>query len=150
MNFGILNKKESNKILDEIKENFGIKKIELDYGFIKNDDKIYLITKDLGRIDFKKLKINDIGLYFCALSKGGISLSIEATQMIGNKAAKNVVEIFDEEVKYWFNGESLVRKNLSGMVIIKNKNDFLGCGYAKDGLIINYIPKERRVKELIL
>ena len=58
-------------------------------------------------------------------------------------------EISDEELKYWFNGENLARKNLSGFVLIKNKNDFLGCGYAKEGIIINYIPKERRVKELI-
>lgn len=149
MEFKILNKKESLRLLERIKEQFGVKELKLDYGFIQNKDKIYLISKDINKINYKELRINDIGLYFCSIEKNGIRLSIEGSQLIGNKATKNVVEIFDEELKYWFNGENLVRKNLSGFVLIKNKNDFLGCGYAKEGMIINYIPKERRVKELI-
>jgi len=149
MEFKILNRKESLRLMGRIKEQFGIKELKLDYGFIQNKDKIYLISKDFDKINYKELRINDIGLYFCSLEKNGIRLSIEGSQLIGDKATKNVVEISDEELKYWFNGENLARKNLSGFVLIKNKNDFLGCGYAKEGIIINYIPKERRVKELI-
>lgn len=149
MNFRILNKKESNKILDKIKEQFGIKELRLDYGFIQIKDKIYLISKDLSKIDFKQLRINNIGLYFCGIEKSGFRLSIEGSQLIGNKSTKNVVELTDKELDYWFNGESLIRKDVYGYVLIKHKNDFLGSGYAKDGLVLNYLPKERRVKELI-
>lgn len=148
MYFKILNKKESSRILDRIKEQFGIKELKLDYGFIESKEKIYIISKSLGKIDYKQLRINNIGLYFCSLEKNGIRLSIEGSQLIGKKATRNVIDIMDEELVYWMNGESLVRKNVFGYVLIKHNNDFLGCGYAKDGLIINYIPKERRIKEL--
>ena len=149
MEFKILNRKESLRLLERIKEQFGIEELKLDYGFIQNKDKIYLISKDLAKINYKELRINDIGLYFCNLEKNGIRMTIEGSQLIGKNATKNVVEISDEELRYWFNGENLVRKDVSGFVLIKNKNDFLGCGYAKEGIIINYIPKERRAKELI-
>ena len=149
MNFKIFNKKESLRLLERIKEQFGIKELKLDYGFIQNNDKIYLISKDIAKINYKELRINDIGLYFCTIMNNGIRLSIEGSQLIGKNATKNVVEISDEELKCWFNGENLVRKDIFGYVLIKNKDDFLGCGYAKEGVIINYVPKERRVKELI-
>lgn len=149
MNYKILSKKESTKIIEDLKEQFGIKDLKLDYGFVQKEDKIFLISKDLAKIDYKELRINNIGLYFCTIANNGIRLSIEGSQIIGKKATKNVIEIFDEELQYWFNGEALVRKNISGFVLIKHNNDFLGCGYGKEGLIINYIPKERRVSELI-
>lgn len=149
MDFKILNTKEVSKIISDLEEHFGIKNLKLDYGFIRREDKIFLITKDLAKIDYKNLRINDIGLYFCTIATNGIRLSIEGSQMIGKKATKNVIDITDDEVNYWFNGESLVRKDVSGFVLIKHNDDFLGCGYGKEGLIINYVPKERRVKELI-
>lgn len=150
MDFKILNKKEALRLLERVKEQFGIKELDLNCGFIQNKDKIYLISKDLAKINYKELRINDIGLYFCTITNGGIRLSIEGSQLIGKNATKNVVEISDEELRYWFNGESLIRKDISGYVLIKNNNDFLGCGYAREGLILNYVPKERRVKELII
>ena len=43
-------------------------------------------------------------------------------------------------------GEDLnIEGDYSGFVIIKNKNDFLGTGKYKDGIILNYVGKERRV-----
>ena len=76
-------------------------------------------------------------------------MSIEGSQLIGKYATKNIIEISDEELRYWFNGEPLVR-DISGFFLIRYKTDFIGCGYSKEGKIINYVPKERRAKELII
>ncbi|MBU0930178.1 MAG: hypothetical protein KJ623_03855 [Nanoarchaeota archaeon] len=149
MNLRVLNKKESLEIINRIIKQFDIKNLGLDYAFFQNEDKIFLISKDLRKVDFQKLRINNLGLYFCTLAKNGIRLTIEGTQLIGDKANKNIIDIKENELVYWFNGENLVRKDIDGFVIIKYKNDFLGCGYGKEGIIINYIPKERRVKGLI-
>ncbi|MBI4453076.1 hypothetical protein HY636_00360 [Candidatus Woesearchaeota archaeon] len=37
-------------------------------------------------------------------------------------------------------------KQENAFVILKYKNDFFGCGRLKDGIILNHIPKERRIK----
>ena len=34
---------------------------------------------------------------------------------------------------------------LYGFVIIKNRDDFLGCGRVVDSKLLNYVQKERRV-----
>ena len=36
--------------------------------------------------------------------------------------------------------------DLKGFVIIKNKDNFLGCGKVAENKILNFIPKERRTK----
>jgi len=87
-------------------------------------------------------------MYFCEIDNKGIRLSIEGTQIIGQKATKNVVELNEEETKKWFKGEDLDKecKDCSGFVILKHKNDFLGNGKYSNGKILNYVGKVRRVK----
>ncbi len=67
--------------------------------------------------------------------------------MIGNESGKNILTLDDEQVLYWIAGENIrVETSLRGYVLIKNKKDYLGCGYVKDKTLLNYIPKERRLK----
>ncbi len=142
-----LNSKETKEILKLIESQWGAK-LKLDCAFVKNSkSRIFIVNKDINKIDFSKLRINSIGMYFCDL-ENGIRLSIEGSQIIGPKATKNVVEINDEQVKQWLKGEDLEiedKNNYSGFVIIKNKNDFLGTGKIKDNKILNYVNKGRRV-----
>jgi len=65
---------------------------------------------------------------------------------IGPNATKNVVQIDSLQVKQWFNGEDLeINEDYDGFVIIKHNNDFLGTGKYKDGKVLNYVGKGRRV-----
>lgn len=140
----ILNKKEIKQILYSMEKQFGAK-VKLDYGFLKKYNKIFLINKDISKIDLSKLRINSLGLYFCEIFDG-IRLSIEGSQIIGPKATKNVVEINEEQAKKWLKGEELeIEGDYSGFVILKHNNDFLGNGKYKDGKILNYVAKERRI-----
>jgi len=92
-----------------------------------------------------KLRINSLGLYFGKIEKDGLRLSIEGSQLIGNKSKKNVIKLDDNQVKEWMAGEVLEIKDYKGFVIIKHKNDFLGCGKAKEDRILNFVPKTRRL-----
>ena len=146
-----LNSKETKEILKLIEEQWGAK-LKLDYTFAKNNkNRGFIINKDISKIDFSKLRINSIGMYFCDL-ENEIRLSIEGSQIIGPKATKNVVEINGEQVKQWLKGEDLEiedKSNCSGFVIIKHENDFLGTGKYKENKILNYVGKSRRINSLI-
>ncbi|MBI3026931.1 hypothetical protein HYY70_02365 [Candidatus Woesearchaeota archaeon] len=142
----ILNSKEIKEILMLIESQWGAK-IKLDYGFLKSSkNRVFVVSKSISEIDVSKLRINSVGMYFCEIDGKGIRLSIEGSQIIGPKAAKNIAEINEEETKRWFKGEDLETKgNYSGFLIIKNKNDFLGSGKYANGRILNYVGKTRRV-----
>ena len=143
----ILNNKEIKEILKLIEKQWGAK-LKLDYGFLKNNkNRIFIINKDISKIDFSKLRLNSVGMYFCEIDSRGIRLSIEGSQIIGPKAAKNIVELDEEETRKWLKGEDLEKncENCSGFVILKNNKDFLGNGKYTNGKILNYVGKTRRV-----
>ena len=143
----ILNNKEIKEIYKLIDNQWGAK-IKLDYGFLKNNkNRVFIISKEISKIDLSKLRLNSVGMYFCECDKFGIRLSIEGSQIVGPKAAKNVVELDEEETKKWFKGEDLEKecKDCSGFVILKHNKDFLGNGKYANGKILNYVSKTRRI-----
>jgi len=103
------------------------------------------VSKKLGEINTKKLRINSIGVYFCKPEKGGIRLTIEGCQMI--KPQKNVAEIDDKQLAKWMKGEDIefMEASLKGYAAVKHGKDFFGCGFCKGGKIINYVAKGRRL-----
>ena len=122
----ILNSKEIKEICKAIEKQWGAK-IKMDYGFLRNNkNRVFIINRDISKIDFSKLRLNSIGMYFCEIDDRGIRLSIEGSQIVGKHAKKNVVEIDGEETKRWFKGEDLEKEchDCKGFVILKNKNDF--------------------------
>ncbi len=145
-NLQILNKKQIKVILYLLEKQFGFKG-DLDYVFLQNKErKIFIVNKEIENLNLDKLRINSVGLYFGKLEKDGLRLSIEGSQMIGRKAYKNVVEINEKQVKEWLSGQDLTIKNYSGFVLIKYKNNLLGCGKAKEGKILNFVSKVRRIR----
>ncbi len=146
----ILNNKEIKKIYELIEKQWNIK-IKLNYGFLRNNkNRIFLISKDISKIDLSKLRLNSVGMYFCEIDDKGIRLSIEGSQIVGPKAEKNIIELNEDEVKKWFKGEDLEKecKDCKGFVILKNKNDFLGTGKYTNGRILNYVGKTRRISAI--
>src|SRR3989338_490358 len=143
----ILNNKEIKEILKLIEKQWGAK-LKLDYGFLRNSkDRVFIISKDIAKIDTSKLRLNSVGMYFCETDRKGIRLSIEGSQLIGSKATKIIVELDEEEIKKWFRGEDLEKEcnDCNGFVILKHNNDFLGNGKYSNGKILNYVGKMRRV-----
>ena len=142
----ILNSKEIKSIKKIIKKQWNAD-VTLDYAFLMNGKgKIFVVNREIGRIDFSKININNLGLYFGELRFGELRLSIEGSQIIGPFAKKNIIDIDDKQIEEWMqgNGIDVENKNLDGFVIIKHNKDFLGSGKYKKGRILNYVPKERR------
>ena len=146
----ILNSKEIKEILKLIEDQWGAK-LDLNYAFLKNKkDRIFIINKDISKIDLEKLRVNSIGMYFCEIDRKGIRLSIEGSQIVGPKATKNIAEINEEQEKQWFKGQDLdIDGDRFGFVLVKHNNDFLGTGKFKENKILNYVSKSRRISSSI-
>ena len=152
----ILNAKQKKEIVEIITGQWGVPKdFFKPYVFLKSQkDKIYLSTKALASIDLSKLRIDSIGLYFCTLMYDGkVRVSIEGSQLIGEHARKNVLELNKKDVNDWMQGkdiELIENQGCEGYVLVKYKEtgDFLGCGKLKENVLQNFVPKVRRVKEL--
>ncbi|MBR9683358.1 hypothetical protein GOV03_02350 [Candidatus Woesearchaeota archaeon] len=147
----ILNTREVKKIKEKLKEQFGFVGV-LDYAFLLNaKDRIFIVNRDVSRIDLEKLKVDKYGMYFGELGDE-LRLSMEGAWMIGKKAKKNVVELEKEEVKEYFLGESL-DKDLgteNRWVLLKYNDDVISCAKYKNKKILNFLPKIRRSQELII
>jgi len=147
MNLKILNTKEVKEIRAKILEQWGTE-FKTDFAFLlSSKNRIYLVSKDIAKIDYEKLRLQVVGVYFGEIMDNGeLRLSIEGSQMIGKDAAKNVVEIEKENVKKWLYGQDIrIETECSGFVIVKSINDFMGTGKVKEGNLLNFIPKIRRI-----
>jgi 16S rRNA (cytosine1407-C5)-methyltransferase len=143
----VQNRKEVERISNLLKTQFGCDFSFISYALYQNNrDKLYIVDKSVVTVDFNKIRVNALGLYFGEINEGMIRLSMEGAQMIGPLAKKNVVEISNDEAKEWMQGIDIeIKTGLSGYVLIKNNNDFLGCGKATQNKILNYVPKIRRL-----
>ena len=113
--------------------------------------KVWLLTKKFFEIDLSKLKINSFGLYFGKLKRNEkIHLSTEGAQLVGKNATKNVLELDEASALKFMQGSDLkikLPKNCEAhnFVIIKRKDDILGCSLALEDGIKNLLPKSRRI-----
>ena len=152
-----LNNKEIKKIKELFREEFGYFWQE-DYAYLMNEDgRLFIINKDIAKIDLKKLRIDRIGLYAAEVKNNQPRLSKEGAQLLvqeaeqQHKTVKNILELTAEEVKDYFRGSDLSRNlgNESKLVLLKYEDNILGCARYKEGKIINFLPKMNRGEVII-
>lgn len=143
----ILVSKEIKHVHELLKDQWGFEG-KLDYAFLRNSqDNVYIVSKDVAKIDWTKLRITGVGSYFGEL-KNGLRLSIEGSQLIGPGAQKNVVDINAEETMLWLKGHDIkMFDTVKGYVLVRSGKDFLGTGTIKDNMLLNFVPKIRRLPE---
>ena len=101
-----LNSKDYKEIAKKINEQWDADFSFADFVIKSAKDKIYIISRDLEKIDYKNYNIEQAGLYIAHINdRNEIRLSIEGSQIIGPKATKNVVEINEEQTKQWLKRE---------------------------------------------
>jgi NOL1/NOP2/fmu family ribosome biogenesis protein len=143
----ILNSREKKELNEKVEAQWGASFDKSLVFLMSNKEKVYIANPEISNIDFSKIKIDNVGLYICSIARDDIRLSIEGSQIIGCNAKKNVLKITDDEVRDWLRGLDLARRDtgFSGYVIIKHKDDFLGCGKVSEKGIFNFVPKTRRI-----
>ena len=151
MEIKVLNSKEKHRIIEKLKERFGIKSIP--YIIVQSGkERLRIASTSLSADKIKELSqnvnIESIGLYFATLVNDEIRLSIDATHLLKSQINKNILEISEKEKEEWLKGGDLQKKNNErGFVIIRYKEDLLGTGKLSEEKIGNFLPKERRVKD---
>lgn len=149
----ILNSKEKKllfkKLKDQWKTNTDLLKDKV--FFRKSSGKVFILEKEAAELLIEtNVRIYSYGNYFGTDVENGFRVSIEGSQIIGEISNANIIELNDDEIKQWVAGNDMTKDFPSnGFVIIKNKKDFYGCGKSGNGRILNYIPKARRIKNLL-
>jgi len=154
----IVYKAEKKKILEKLSY-YGITKVpHLLLKFGKEKIRGYsgdLSIDEIAEID-KTCRIELMGLYLFHEYAEEVRLSLDALHTFKDQITKNIIELTDQQAEQWFRGEDLqieeieASKNLGslgkGFKILKHDQDFIGCGKLTDNRIVNYMPKERRIK----
>jgi len=145
-----LSKREKEDLLSELKKQFGVSHID---GVLlkRGAEKIFFFNGDLTMGEIDKLAINTqierLGVYFAKYQNNTFRLSLEGVWLLKDQITKNIFEVNKEQMNLWMTGQELnLETNKRGFLVIKYKEDFLGCGKASENKISNFIPKSRRLR----
>lgn len=145
-----LNTKEVKRIKQVIFDNFDA---EIDFSkyalAINANNKVYMINRDVAELNLELLRINTVGLYLGELKDNEMRLSLEGSEIVSKDAKKNIIELDDIAAARWLRGEELsLEGSHKGFVILKRGKDILGCSKHKNSILMNFVPKERRIKSV--
>ena len=149
MKIHFIKSNEKRRIIEELNEQFGIS--ELPYLLIESGkEKIRAFSGHLSKEEIYQIgniaKIELIGLYLLKKEED-YRLSIDATHLLKNQINKNIIEINEEQFQQWIRGKDIEIESQKGTLVIKYKEDFIGCGKSNGEKIFNYVPKDRRLKK---
>jgi NOL1/NOP2/fmu family ribosome biogenesis protein len=149
MNSKFIKSGEKKRLLKELDFQFGIKK--LPYLLIETGkQKIRGFSGTITREEIDELaeiaNVEIIGLYLFKKENGGLRLGLDGSGVLGAKVEKNEIEISDDELNSWFHGKNLDKEIKNGIYLIKFGDDYLGCGISDGKKVINFVPKERRIR----
>lgn len=154
----LISVKEKQELL-EMLHHFGIKKLDFML-FNSGKEKIRAYTGNLTLEQIKKLhkeiRIELIGFYLLHVYHNEIRLSFDAIALFKDQITKNILEIDDKQAQEFLKGRDLVlskeefekaKQEGTGFKVLSFNKDFLGIGkLTQEGRIVNYMPKERRLR----
>ena len=150
MNMKFVKSGEKKRLLKELKERFGIEKLDSWILVETGKKKIRGFTGNMTREEIKELieisNLELLGTYLVKKETAVLRLGFDATQILKDKITKNIFEIDDSQLESWMNGNNLDEKIERGIYVLRHADDFVGCGISNGEKIINFVPKERRIR----
>ncbi len=109
----------------------------------RGDKKIFLYSGG----ELPKIPIEWIGLHFGTIQEDGFIPSIEGAQIIGRTAKMKILEVSKKGTLDIMSGFDicLTEEKPTGCYILKFGKDILGVGKISGKMIMNIIPKSRRI-----
>lgn len=148
MNISFLKSGEKKNLLAGLNEQFGIE--DLNYTLIETGkNKIRGFSGTMTRDEIRELsEIANVEIIGCYLirKEGQFRLGLDGSHILKNQIKKRIVDIENSQVNDWFLGKNLDVVIDSGVYVVRNGKDFLGCGISDGKKLINFVPKERRVR----
>jgi len=145
-------RKEKNRIEKIIEKNY-CAKLDLSNVILAktSNEKVWVLSKEVGKLDISKLKVINVGLYLGRLKANEkILLSIEGCQLVGRQARRNIAILNETEAEKFIQGQDVeVEKSVDckerNFVLVKYKEDFLGAGKFVNNKVENLVSKSRRL-----
>lgn len=146
----ILNSKEKKKILKKIEEQWKPDLSVLkEFVFLRTTKgKIFIANKEVAELELQiNMRNYSIGNYLGSdEEEHGFRLTIEGSQILGPTTKQNILELNQEQKMLWMSGKDLeYESDCKGYCIIKSENDYMGTGKCSRGLLLNFVPKTRRL-----
>ena len=129
-------------------EQFGVKE-KLPFVFAESEkNDIFAMSPEITRLDLASVRMNNAGMYIGQVRHEEFRPSIEGSELLGKKSTKNILEVNKKIGKMWLYGLDIpCDEELYGWVIVKSEQDWMGSGRAKEGKVMNHVPKGRRIHE---
>ena len=151
MRLKILNQNEKKEIENQLQKQFGIKEIP---GMLvkRGQDRIFIFQgsfneKAIRKMEDLRIPLERVGIYFAREINDLIRLSIEGVHILKDQITKSIYELDEKQAEEWMMGQDLlIETGKRELLIMKYKDDLLGCGKASESKIGNYVPKSRRLK----
>ena len=149
MNVEFYDSKKRKKLLSQLNEQFGITEIPRVL-FETGKEKVRAFSGDLTIDELYSLdrlaNVEFMGLYLFKPEFEFLRLSFDGALLLKKQFAKNIVELNDEQVELWMNGKNLELNIDRGIYAVKCDEDVFGCGISDGKMLINFVPKERRIR----
>ena len=140
-----LNSKERKEIFRLVEEQFGCS-FTSDLVFcLNNKEKVFVVNRDIDGLPLDNLRVDKLGMYVGTIQADGFRLSIEGSELIGPQATKNILDLSFEQMREWLKGKDIEGPEGNSFILLRHNSYWLGCGKLKEGRILNYIPKNRRI-----
>lgn len=147
-----LKNEEIKQVEKIVEKNYGTKIDLKQFLVFKSfEEKIWIASKDILKINLEKLRINSIGLYFGKLKRNEkIHLSLEGSQIVGKNANRNIVILDELSTKKFLQGlgvkpQKEMNCEYHNFVIVKFGDEILGSSLLTEEKLKNLIPKSRRI-----
>ena len=141
--------KRRKKLLAELNETFGITELPKIL-FETGREKIRGFTGDLTIDELYTLdrltNIEFMGIYLFRKDMQFMRLWFDGTILLKEQINKNVIEINIEQLEKWMVGHNLDIAVEKGIYVVKNGDDVFGCAVSDGKHLINFVPKERRIR----
>lgn len=150
MNIRFIKSREKKKITQYLQNQFGI--TNLPYLLIESGkERIRAFSGHLSKEEILQLNkltnIELIGIYFIKKeSQEEMRLTLDAMHLIKDQITKNIIELTESQMLDWLRGHDLHIQHEKGPFIIKYPPYLIGYGKSIGNKILNFIPKNRRLK----
>jgi len=148
MNVRFIKTPEKREIVEKLNEQFGIE--DIPYLLVESGkEKIRAFSGSLSKDEISALgkvaQIESIGLYLIRKDHD-LRLSFDGLHILKDGITKGIIDINDQQYEMWIRGYDLPFNGEKGIYVVRYKTDLLGCAKSTGELLINHVPKERRLR----
>ena len=148
MTFHFITSGEKKKICEQLEQQFGITK--LPYLLIETGkERVRGFSGSLSREELVELgsilHIEGVGCYL-ARNEHELRLSFDGIHLLKDQITKGIVDLTEAEMYEWIRGNDIAKEAERGTLIVRYNGDYVGCGKSTGTMLMNHVPKERRIK----